>query len=140
MANVSVTKQYDVNAEKLWNRIKAFNDMHKYLPAMITSCEVDGSGVGARRVCGTENGNILETLQSLDNDNMTLEYSIDNDDAPLPVANYMGKAALEKLSDNKVSFTWSASFDARGAPEADIVGMLEGAFGALIDNLAASAQ
>ena len=85
-------------------------------------------------------GNTTESAIKLPALARTLEYSIDNDDAPLPVANYMGKAAIEKLSDNKVSFTWSASFDAKGAPEADIVGMLEGAFGALIDNLAASAQ
>ena len=140
MANVSVTKEFEVNPEALWNKVKAFNDMHKHLPAMITSCEVEGSGEGARRVCGTENGDILETLQSLDDENMILVYSIDNDDAPLPVSNYLGKASIEKLSDNKVRFSWSASFDAKGAPEADIIGMLEGAFGGLIDNLAASAQ
>lgn len=140
MANVSVTKEYDVNPGKLWSKVKAFNDMHKYLPAMITSCEVNGSGEGASRVCGTENGDILETLQSLDNDNMTLEYSIDNEDAPLPVSNYRGKASIEKLSDNKVKFTWSATFDAKGMPEADVISMLEGAFSSLIDNFAAGVE
>ena len=140
MANVSVTKEYDVSPGELWSKVRAFNDMHKYLPAMITSCEVVGSGEGASRVCGTENGNILETLQSLDDDNMTLEYSIDNEDAPLPVSNYRGKASIEKLSDYKAKFTWAATFDAKGMPEADIIEMLEGAFGGLIDNFAASVQ
>jgi hypothetical protein len=140
MATATVTNEYDVNPEKLWSKVKAFNDMHKFLPSMITSCEVNGSGEGASRVCGTENGDILETLQSLDEENMTLEYSIDNEDAPLPVANYRGKAAIEKLADNKARFTWSATFDAKGMPEAEIVGMLEGAFGGLTDNIAASVQ
>jgi hypothetical protein len=140
MANVSVTKEYDVNPEELWSKVKAFNDMDKFLPSMITSCQVNGSGEGASRVCGTENGDILETLQSLDDDNMTLEYSIDNEDAPLPVANYRGKASIEKLADNKAKFTWSATFDAKGVPEGEIIGMLEGAFGGLIDNIAASVQ
>lgn len=138
MASVSVSKEYDVNPAELWAKVRAFNDMHKFLPAMITSCEVKGSGQGASRVCGTENGDILETLQSLDDDNMMLEYSIDNEDAPLPVANYRGKASIEKLADNKVNFTWSANFDAKGMPEAEVVTMLEGAFGGLIDNFAAS--
>lgn len=138
MAQVTVSNEYNVDAEKLWSKVKAFNDMHKFLPSMITSCEVNGSGEGASRVCGTENGNILETLQSLDENNMTLEYSIDNEDAPLPVSNYRGKASIEKLADDKARFTWSATFDAKGMPEAEVVGMLEGAFGGLTDNIAAS--
>ena len=138
MAQVTVSNEYNVDAGALWGKVKAFNNLDKYLPSIITSCEVNGSGEGASRVCGTENGNILETLQSLDENNMTLEYSIDNEDAPLPVANYRGKASIEKLADNKVKFTWSATFDAKGMPEAEVVGLLEGAFGGLTDNIAAS--
>lgn len=138
MAQVTVSKEYNVNPEALWGKVKAFNNMDKYLPSMITSCAVTGSGEGASRVCGTENGNILETLQSLDEKNMTLEYSIDNDNAPLPVANYKGKASIEKLGNDKAKFTWSATFDAKGMPEAEVVSMLEGAFGGMIDNIAAS--
>ena len=140
MAQVTVSKEYNVDAVKLWQQVRQFNDMDKYLPSMITSCELNGSGQGSSRICGTENGDILETLQSLDDDNMTLEYSIDNEDAPLPVANYRGKASIEKLADNKAKFTWSATFDAKGMPEAEVVGMLEGAFGGLTDNIAASVQ
>ena len=138
MAQVTVSNEYNVDAGALWGKVKAFNNLDKYLPSIITSCEVNGSGEGASRVCGTENGNILETLQSLDENNMTLEYSIDNEDVPLPVANYRGKASIEKLADNKVKFTWSATFDAKGMPEAEVVGLLEGAFGGLTDNIAAS--
>ncbi|MEE8379500.1 MAG: SRPBCC family protein [Gammaproteobacteria bacterium] len=138
MAQVTVSNVYNVDAEKLWGKVKAFNDLDKYLPSMITSCEVTGSGEGASRVCGTENGNIEETLQSIDENNMTLEYSVDNEDAPLPVANYRGKASIEKLAGDKARFTWSATFDAKGMPEADVIGLLEGAFGGITDNIAAS--
>lgn len=140
MSEVTVSNEFNVNADKLWNTVKAFNNMHQFLPSMITSCDVTGSGEGAKRVCGTENGDILETLHSLNDNDMTLEYSIDNEDAPLPVSNYRGKAAIEKMGDDKVRFTWSATFDVKGMPEADVVGMLEGAFGGMIANIAGSVE
>ena len=138
MANVSVSKEFNVDAEKLWGVLRQFNDMDKYLPSLITSCSVEGSGLGAKRVCGTENGDILETLVLLDDDNKVLEYTIDNEDAPLPLSNYKARAELKSTGDNEVQFTWSAQFDPKGMPEAEVVQMLEGAFGGMLQNFAES--
>jgi len=140
MTKVSVSNVFNVDPNKLWEKVRQFKDMHKFLPSMITSCEVQGSGEGAKRICGTENGSILETLQSLDNSNMTLQYSIDNEDAPMPVSDYIGTASVKKLSDHKSEFTWSATFEPKGMPEAEVVGMLEGVFNSLLKNIVESVQ
>lgn len=138
MATVVVSKEFSVNSEQLWEKLRQFNDMHKYLPSMITSCEVQGSGEGAQRTCGTENGEIRETLLLLDDRNMKLHYSIDNEDSPLPVTDYVGTAVVKKRADNKVDFSWSATFEAKGMPEAEVVGMLEEVFEGLLDSIVAS--
>ncbi|VAW64150.1 hypothetical protein MNBD_GAMMA09-1304 [hydrothermal vent metagenome] len=140
MTKVSVSKEYNIAPAKLWQKVRQFNDMHKFLPSMITSCEVQGSGEGAKRICGTENGDILETLRSLDDVNMILQYSIDNEDAPMPVSNYTGKASVRKLGDSKAEFTWSAIFDAKGMPETEVVKMLEEAFNGLLNNIVEEAR
>ncbi len=140
MAKVSVSGVFNVDPDRLWAKVSEFKDMHKFLPSMITSCEVHGSGEGAKRICGTENGDILETLQSLNNSNMTLQYSIDNEDAPLPLSHYIGTASVKKLGDNKSELTWSATFEPKGMPEAEVVGMLEGAFNGLLNNIVGSVQ
>lgn len=140
MVTVLVSNQFQVNPEKLWAKVRQFNNMHKYLPSMITSCELQGNGEGAKRICGMENGEIRETLISLDESNMTLQYTIDNEDAPLPVSHYTGTVVVKKLSDNKAEFSWSAIFEPKGMPEAEVVGMLEGVFKGLLDNIVASAK
>jgi len=140
MAYVTVSKEFNVDADKLWQQVRGFDDMDKYLPQMITSCSLEGSGQGAKRVCGTENGDILETLTLLDDDNKTLEYSIDNEDAPLPLTNYTGKASVKSVGENKTQFTWSAEFEPKGMPENEVVQIFEGAFSGMLQNMVDSVR
>ncbi|HED32902.1 MAG TPA: SRPBCC family protein [Gammaproteobacteria bacterium] len=138
MTKVMVSNEFQINSEKLWEEVRQFNNMHKYLPSMITSCEVRGNGEGAKRVCGTENGEILETLVLLDDSNMVLQYTIDNEDSPLPVSQYTGTVAIKKKGNNLTEFSWSAIFEPKGMSEADVVGMLESAFKGLLEGIVAS--
>jgi len=140
MTNVSVSNVFNIDPAKLWEKIRQFNDMHKFLPSMVNFCEVQGSGEGAKRICGTENGNILETLQSLDDINMTLRYSIDNEDAPMPVSHYTGTVSVKKIGDREADFTWSATFEPKGMPEKEVVEMLEDVFKNLQKNIVESVQ
>ena len=80
MTQITVTKDFDVEAGAIWAVVRQFDKMDRYLPSLITNCTVKGSGQGAQRVCSTENGDIRETLSLLDDHQMALEYTIDNDD------------------------------------------------------------
>lgn len=140
MTQVTISKDFNVDAQSIWAIVRQFADMDRYLPSLITSCRVLGNGLGAKRVCGTENGDILETLSSLDDEAMTLEYTIDNEDAPLPLSNYIGTAKVESLGTGKARFTWSGTFEAKGLPENEVSQILEGAYGAILDNIAENAK
>lgn len=138
MAKVSISKEFNVDAERLWQQVRCFNNMDKFLPSLVTSCSLEGSGENARRVCGTENGDIVETLTFLDDANKTLEYTIDNDDAPLPLENYKGRVVVKPLDENRVRFSWSGQFDAKGMSENEVVPMMEGVYNTLLENIAGS--
>lgn len=138
MAKVTVSKDFNVDAERLWEQVRQFDSMDKFLPSLVTSCSVVGSGQGARRICGTENGDIVETLTYLDDVNKTLEYTIDNENAPLPLANYTGKVIVNSFGDNLTQFIWSGEFEPKGMPESEVVPIMEGVYTSLLDNIANS--
>lgn len=140
MTQVTVSKEFNVDAQAIWAIVRQFNNMDRYLPSLITSCAVEGTGQGAKRVCGTENGDILETLSLLDDNAMTLEYRIDNEDAPLPLSGYTGEAKVESMGAGKARFTWSGTFEPKGLPENEVSQILEGAYGAILDNIAQDAS
>ena len=139
MSQVTVSKEFNVDADAIWAVVRQFNDMDRYLPSLITSCTVEGNGQGAKRTCGTENGDIKETLSLLDNETMTMEYTIDNEDAPLPLSDYTGVAKVESLGAGKARFSWSGTFEPKGLLENEVSQILEGAYGAILDNIAESA-
>ena len=134
MTTVKITKTINVPAKIVWQKVKDFDDIDK-LSSIVNTCSVEGSGVGAKRVCGLDQGEIIETLTNLDEENLSLSYSIDNDDVPLPVSNYLGTCSIKALSDRKCEVSWSASFTPKGVEEAEVIPMLEGIFSELIDGL-----
>jgi len=135
MTKIMVSNEFDVDANALWSAVCEFNNMEKYLPSMITSCVVEGKGQGAKRICGTENGDIKETLKLLDDENMLMEYTIDNEDAPLPLEKYTGRAEIERISNGKVKFSWSGEFKAKGMTEEEVSQILKGAYGDIMKNI-----
>ena len=135
MAKARVKKIVNIDASVLWGRVKTFDGMDKILPGMIQTCQVSGAPTaGAKRVCGMENGKLEETLLSIDHDKRTLSYSVDNDDAPLPVSGYKGTATITSIGPGKSEFSWSAEFEPKGMSEGEVVGMLEQVFTQIVEN------
>ncbi len=125
MSNVKVTKSYKINANELWSKVRKLDDMHEILPSMIKTCSIEGHGTGSKRICTTDQGVINETIVLLDDSNKILKYSIDNDDAPLPVSNYQGTVTIVSTGEETSNFSWEAEYEPKG--------MLEGVFTELLD-------
>ena len=97
----------------VWETIKDFHDL-SWAPDVITSLKTvgdkAGKEVGAKRLL---NDAFPETLTSLDSENFTFEYSID--DGPGPVAkdavnNYIGVVKMSELGGGTL-MEWSSSFE-----------------------------
>jgi hypothetical protein len=101
--------------QKAWATIKDFHNMSWGKP-VITDVEkigvLNGNQPGAKRVL---NQAFQETLKSVDEENYTFTYSID--DGPGPVAkelvkNYLGTVILHPITDTNHTFVeWRSSFD-----------------------------
>ncbi len=91
MTEVTITKVVDVEAQNAWNAIRSIGGLDRWFQ-LIAKCQVQGQGVGAKRVCELTNGvTLIERLEQIDDAGKVFKYSIT--DSPLPVSNYLGTSS-----------------------------------------------
>lgn len=125
MSKANVIETVDASAAAVWQIISDFGGVEPN--ELIASCDVEGAGVGAVRTIGLNGGGeIIERLESFDATAQVFSYAIINE-CPLPVKNYLSTVQVSDAG-GKASIDWSSSFDAHGAPEADVVALIEGIY------------
>lgn len=125
MTSATVTETVAASADDVWRIMSDFGGIEPN--EMIAGCTVEGDGVGAvRTIALNGGGEIIERLESQDDGARTFSYAIIND-SPLPVKNYVSTV---KISGDAGSTTvdWSSTFEAAGAPEADVIKLIEGVY------------
>lgn len=103
------------SVDKVWDAISDFSDM-SWAPNVITDLQVVGNAggkeIGAGRVL---NNAFRETLISLDNEQRTFSYSIDDGPSPLSkddVTNYVGTVKVQSAADgNGTLVEWSSKWE-----------------------------
>jgi hypothetical protein len=70
-------------------------------------------------------GTIVEALVKMDTAGRSYTYSIVN--SPLPVANYSSTISVSADGAGSV-LTWSGKYDAKGAPDADAMKVVQGIY------------
>ena len=106
-----------VNApfEKVWETIRNFHDLG-WAAGVVTGVEVKGDlkgdQIGAKRII---NDAFHETLLTLDEDEHTFSYSIDDGPDPLAkgtVTNYVGSVRVLPVTDNDTTFVeWQSIYE-----------------------------
>jgi carbon monoxide dehydrogenase subunit G len=127
MTQVSSTITINAPADAIWQLISDFGAAGHYL-AGIVECTVAGDGVGARRTL-TNGGDstVVERLETLDNDDRRLSYSLLTD---TPFGNCLTTMVVHDLGLNQSELAWSASFQPVGIPQSEAVDLLQGALAA----------
>ena len=127
---VSVTRVVDVPGR----------DVDRILPDLVRIRAVEGSGPGARRTCGTDQGVIEETLLTIDDDARLFRYRIDRQ-SMMPLTDYVGAVHVVPLEAGGSHVLWFATYQLveRGA-EAAVADGLRGLLGSGIGGLAALAR
>lgn len=125
MTTVNVTESVAAPAADVWRIISDFGGLEPN--DLIAGCTLEGEGVGAVRTIALQGGGeIVERLDSHDDDKLSFGYTIIND-SPLPVKNY--SAVVEVSGDGAGSkVSWTGNFAANGAPESDVVKLVEGIY------------
>lgn len=125
MTSVNVTETVTAAADDVWRVMSDFGGIEPN--EMIAGCTMEGEGVGAvRTIALNGGGEIIERLEAQDDGARTFTYAIIND-SPLPVKNYVSTV---KISGDSAATTvdWSSTFEAAGAPEADVIKLIEGVY------------
>jgi hypothetical protein len=118
MARVYVSSVINAPAAKVWERVRDFNGMPRWHPAIRESRIENGEPsdkVGCVRDFYLQNGDRLrEKLLGLSDYDMFCTYSIL--ESPMPLENYIATLRLTPITDGDRTFAeWSAEFDC--APE-----------------------
>ncbi|MEM6615217.1 MAG: SRPBCC family protein [Pseudomonadota bacterium] len=118
MARVYISSVIDASADRVWDRVRDFNGLPRWLPAVrdsrIENAEPSDK-IGCVRDFHLQNGDRLrEKLLGLSDFDMFCTYSIL--ESPMPLTDYVATLRLTPITDGDRTFAeWSAEFEC--APE-----------------------
>jgi hypothetical protein len=129
MARVYVSSVIAAPAGRVWSRLRDFNGLPNWHPAIAESRIENGEPadkVGCIRNFSLRNGDRLrEQLLGLSDYDMVCTYSIL--DSPMPLTNYVATLRLTPVTDQDRTFIeWSAEFDCAPDKEQDLVAGIGG--------------
>jgi len=122
MTNVSVKYTINAPADKVWATFKSFDYVEKYNP-LVQKTEVQGSGVGATRICtfslpDGNTGKLSEKIESLDESQKIISISIA--EGVLPATNVIVTLKVSALDGNKTELDFSGTAEPKGISEEDL--------------------
>ncbi len=100
----------NASTDQVWEVLKTGGDVDKWLP-FITSCKLEGKGIGAKRICTTADGKTLEeSITNIDNENKIITYTIDKHNMEAPIHNIQGIMRV-KEKNGKALIDWTVHFE-----------------------------
>ncbi len=139
MVKVYVSSVVDTPAERVWERVRDFNALPKWHPAIADS-RIEGNlpadKVGCIRSFHTRDGGLIrERLLALSDYDFSCTYAIL--ESPMGVSNYMATIRLVPITDGNRTFCeWTAEFDCDPAREGELRELIgQGVFKAGFDAL-----
>jgi hypothetical protein len=139
VVKVYTSSVIDAPADAVWSRIRDFNGLPGWVPAVADSrieSDLPSDRVGCIRNFNLrDGGNLREQLLALSDFDYTCSYSILS--SPMGVRNYVATLRLMPVTDGDRTFAeWTAEFDCEPAREAELVQQIgQGVFQAAFDNL-----
>ncbi len=131
---VKVNKTITVPAERLWSAIANIDGLERWFP-VIASCNVVGSGVGAKRILTlTGGGEMIDIIQLIDHQHRRLQYL--RTVLPFPVSHYLGTVAV-KVAPEGSEICWMVEIDVHKDQRGELLGFLRQA---LTDGVAGLAR
>jgi hypothetical protein len=124
-ADVSSEVTFVADAHDVWAAIGPFCAISDWYPGIESCSEEKTDGVLHRRLVTADGAQFLEKLVSHDDSSMTYSYTIE--EGPLPVQNYTSRLSVSQ-SGEETSIVWGATFEPKGASEAEAVDVMKGVF------------
>lgn len=129
-----ITKKLNVPAETVWDAIRKIGRLDVWFP-FIETCRVEGDGPGALRYMTVANdgGDIKDTIEEIDDENMKLVYL--RPVSPFPVTHYKGTVEVFKSYDGLGIVAWTIDFESQPEDAASVANIVYSAISAGIDGM-----
>ena len=107
---IEIKRKYSASVNNIWDVLKTGDDVDKWFP-FVASCDLMGEGVGAKRICKTQEGHtIAESIITIDEADKIFTYIIDHHDMEAPTKNIWGR--MQILEENNETYVhWKLNFD-----------------------------
>ena len=127
MIRVFRSSVIDAPIDKVWMKIRDFNDLPNWHPAIASSFIEDGElsdKVGCIRNFNLkEGGTIRERLLALSDLDYFYSYSIL--ESPMPFTNYVATLQLKPVTNGDLTYAqWTATFDCTPQDEKDLIELI----------------
>ena len=127
MGQTTVKEEVGVSADALWELVRDFGNV-PWIPGG-DEATVEGAGVGmVRALMG---GAVRERLESIDEAEKQLGYTID-EGLPVPATDYHATMTVESAGADRAVLTWSCTWEPKGATEAEVGAQFEGLYTTMI--------
>ncbi|TVZ27896.1 polyketide cyclase/dehydrase/lipid transport protein [Gillisia sp. Hel_I_86] len=110
-----VTLTIDVNPEDAWKIIGSVKNVDKWFPEMIKTCELKGN----TRICGTEQGDIIEEVLKIDNENKEFKYAFIKQNMVPDIDDLIGSMKVLTDEKGKTVVNWKWTFHAKDIESAN---------------------
>ena len=128
MTDVSVSAEFDVSSDRLWEVVADFGNV-AWIPGM-TGVRVDGEGPGMTRFLPTGDVEVHERLESVDPSAKTLVYSIPKN-IPFAVTGYRATMRVEDAGGG-CRLVWSCTCEPEGMSEDEARQTIQGLYEMMI--------
>jgi len=130
-ASVVIRRTIAAPAGATWAAVRAIDGLDRWFP-VISSCRVDGIGVGALRVLGLEGGGELhDRVEEIDDEARRFRYL--RIEHPFPVTRYVGTVEVQAVGAARAEVTWTIDVEVEASAWTELSKFL---FGAITDGLA----
>ncbi|WP_310541075.1 SRPBCC family protein [Phenylobacterium sp.] len=125
MPVVTVTHDFDLPTDDLWELIGDFGAMGKWSGRPPEACVQDGEGIGALRTLTLDDGRkIVDRLEA----EGPYFYSYSIVSSPLPFSAYRATMSVEPIDTRSSRFTWRGEFQPKGMTDEDGVAFTKGMY------------
>jgi hypothetical protein len=130
--NIAFKERFNGDAGRVWDILAALGGVEQWLP-IITSCRVQGAGVGALRHCETaDGGKLRERILGVDVERKSLRYRIEEG---LPLSNYEGEFQVAEPAVGFVEVSWTVDLEGEPAAVEQIEAMVRSVCPAALQRL-----
>ena len=105
----AITRKMTVSAARTWKAIEGIGGLDVWFPS-ITSCTIEGSGIGAiRRMDSVRGGKIVDRIIDIQQAEMRLVYQ--RIESPFAVTSYRGTVEVFESFDGLGVLAWTIDFE-----------------------------